>query len=61
MKITIFVYMLILLNKLLVPVLDNLFYWMQNILADKLLHEIYFVTITEQFLWKINCSSITSI
>ena len=34
----------------MVPVLDNLYHWMQNILLHNLGYENYFVTLTEQFL-----------
>ena len=40
----------------MVPVLCNLYHWMQNILRENLLNENYFVTTTEQFIGKANCS-----
>ena len=47
---------LFLFRKIIVPVLCNLYHWMQNTLRDNLLKEKYFVTTTEQFICKANCS-----
>ena len=45
------------IRKIIAPALDNLYHWMQIILLDlNLLYEKYCVTITEQFLRKINLS-----